>query len=90
MFNTGLKYSYINDLYFDDTEVFKSFLEYLETFSSFEEFKAINLNSHPLEHFKMLAVTVQEKYMEMNQNELYAIRISGSFKKAIKSGLVRP
>lgn len=90
LFNTRLQYSYTNDLYFDDTEVFKTFLEYLGTFSSFEEFKAINFNSHSLEHFKMLAVVAQKKYEEMVQNEFCAISISGSLKKAITSGLVRP
>lgn len=90
LFNTGLQYSYTNDLYFDDTEIFKTFLEYLDSFSSFEEFKAIKLNSHPLEHFKMLAVVSQRKYREMNYNELCAISFSGSLKKAITSGLVRP
>lgn len=90
LFNTGLQYSYTNDLYFDDTEVFKTFLEYLDTFSSFEEFKAIDINSHPLEHFKMQAVVAQKKYEEMVHNEFYAMSISGSLKKAITSGLVRP
>lgn len=89
-FNTELQYSYTNDLYFDDTEIFKTFLEYLGTFSSFEEFKVIELNSHPLEHFKMLVVVAQKKYAEMNYNELFAINSSGSLKKAIMSGLARP
>jgi len=67
-----------------------TFLEYLNTFSSFQEFKAIKLNSHSLEHFKMLTVVAQKKYEEMVHNEFCAISISGSLKKAITSGLVRP
>ncbi|RAZ73461.1 hypothetical protein [Planococcus halotolerans] len=90
LFGTSNQYSFTNDLYFDSTLVFESFLAYVDQYTIFEEYKKTNSTSHTENYMKIFKVKYDLKIHSMIADELQAKMIYGSLAKAISEGIVRP
>ncbi|WP_434122270.1 hypothetical protein [Salinicoccus roseus] len=82
------KYCYIVDTYFDDALLWQTFINYVDSYSTFDSYME-NTNKHADYHFGYLSELMHYKWYESLQEEVQIKNIYGSMKNAIESGVVR-
>ncbi len=84
------KYHFINDVYFDESVLLQTYLEYIvsyETYDNYIKFEKIN---HPEIHTKGYIDMSENKFLEIMHYESSIKNMFGTIKEAIESGLLRP
>lgn len=84
------KYHFINDVYFDESVLLQTYLEYIayyETYVNYINSKKVN---HSEQHFREMINLLETKYSEAIEFEGYTKSFYGSIKKAIELRLLRP
>ncbi len=84
------RYSFTNDLYFDDSLVFNTYLGCIAQYDNFEDFKKVELANHSKNHMNIFAEKGKEKYNAMVKDELLIKGKFGSVREGILQGSVRP
>lgn len=84
------KYHFINDVYFDESVLLQTYLEYIvsyETYDNYIKFEKIN---HPNIHMKRYIDLSEIKFSEVEFYELLIKNRFGTIKEVIESELLRP
>ncbi|MCM3667324.1 hypothetical protein M3204_23400 [Mesobacillus subterraneus] len=88
-FSHDSTYCFIVDTYFDDALLFETYLRYISSYETFNDFKG-HLEAHVDQHFEYLAGKFRSKYELALENDIVARKIYGSMLSGIKAGIVRP
>lgn len=90
IFDRKSQYHFVHDIHFDDSVRFESYISYIASYATFEDFKNINLTKHPKNHFNKFKTLAETRFNEFIKSEANIYMYFGSIKTAIEKGKVRP
>lgn len=90
IFERKSQYHFVHDIYFDDSIRFESYISYIASYATFEDFKNEDITKHPENHFKKYRQLAEARFNEFDISLTNIYREFGSIKIAMKKGLVRP
>ncbi len=84
------KYHFINDIYFDDSVLLQTYIEYIASYKNFENYNRMEETQHPELHMKYFIKISEMKYEEGMRNEVLMKSIYGTIKAAVEDEMFRP
>ncbi len=89
-FKGDMKYSYVIDTYFDEPLLFETFITYVSSYPSYEEYRKVSDSQHVNQHFRVIMGVFQEKWENARSAEFFANEGYGNLRNAIDAGVIRP
>lgn len=83
-------YHFINDTYFDESLLLQSYLEYILSYETYDNYIKFEKTNHPEMHLKRYMNIADNKFSDVNDYENIRKNKFGTIKEAIESGLLRP
>lgn len=83
-------YIYGVDTYFDDGVLLETYIRYIASYSDFYKFKCISPKNHVFKHLHSYLNISKIKYCKVQENELIAISMYGSYRESINLGISLP
>lgn len=82
-------YHFNTDYYFDESVRLQSYLKYIYSYDTFEEYRSIEPQSHAENHFSCFIEIANNKFKELVKNEELINSKFGDLKTAVQQGLIR-
>jgi hypothetical protein len=82
-------YCFIVDTYFDDALLFETYLSYVSSYESFNDYKKL-LEKHVEKYFEKLVENLNSKWNTAIENERGIRKVNGSMISGIEAGIIRP
>lgn len=89
-FKGDMRYAYVIDTYFDETLLFETFITYISSYPSYEEYRKVNNSQHVSQHFRVMVKGSQEKWESALSSERLVNEMYGNLRNAIEEGMMRP
>lgn len=84
------KYHFINDAYFDDSVLLETYIGYISSYDTFENFNKVEFKRHSELHMADFIKMSDIKFKEGIKTEILAKRMFGSIKAAVEAEMFRP
>ena len=82
-------YCFIVDTYFDDALLFETYLRYISSYKSFNDYKK-HLETHVEKHLNFMYKALNSKWITAIENERGIRKVNGSLGSGIEAGIIRP
>lgn len=86
----GHTYSITNDLYFDSSLLFQTFLSYISEYNNYAQYRSVPSEEHPKRHLKEFAIIYKLKMKNAERDDNLIKSIFDGHGNAIKLGIARP
>lgn len=84
------QYHFINDAYFDDSVLLETYIRYISSYDTFENYKKVEVKRHSGLHMKAIIEHSDRKFKEVIKTEEEVKKIYGTIKAAVEDGMFRP
>lgn len=84
------KYHFINDAYFDDSVLLQTYIGYIDSYESFENYNKVEETQHQELHMQYFIKISEMKFEESLENEALAKSIYGAIQAAVEDEMFRP
>lgn len=84
------KYHFINDAYFDDSVLLQTYIGYIDSYESFENYNKVEETQHQELHMQYFIKISEMKFEESLENEALAKSIYGTIQAAVEDEMFRP
>lgn len=88
--NRKVQYHFINDVYFDESVLLQTYLEYIVSYKTYDNYIKFEKINHPNIHMKRYIELSEVKFSEVMYFENLTKNMFGTIKKGIELGLLRP
>lgn len=88
--NRESQYHFINDVYFDESLLLQTYLEYIVSYKTYDNYIKFERKNHPEIHMKGYINLSESKFLEVMYYENLTKNMFGTIKEGIESGLLRP
>lgn len=84
------QYHFINDAYFDDSVLLETYIRYISSYDTFENYNKVEVKQHSELHMAYFIKNSDMKFKEGMENEALAKECYGTLKAAVEAEMFRP
>lgn len=84
------RYHFINDAYFDDSVLLETYIRYISSYDTFENYNKVEVKRHSELHMAYFIRNSDMKFEEGIENEALVKKLYGTIKAAVEDEMFRP
>lgn len=84
------RYHFINDAYFDDSVLLETYIRYVSSYDTFENYNKVEVKRHSELHMAYFIRNSDMKFEEGIENEALVKKLYGTIKAAVEDEMFRP